>query len=216
MKSATKKPLMVASSATATNAKTGALSALDPWANSSADGDMTVEQFLEKQCEAIMDEVRKNAATLISKLRAEYEAGAKEVRGHLQASISVPQEQPLCVLLKCTTGPHIGQKFRLELVAGKDEDSFKLGRSTGKVFKEKGVSLYKDKEVSTAHGKIEIRNGVAFFIDTKSTNGTIVNGKMIETQQPVRLSDGDVLSVGGTELAVTITRCIEEENFASV
>ncbi len=50
-----------------------------------------------------------------------------------------------------------------------------MGRSTGKAFKEKGVSLYKDKEISTTHAKIEIRNGQAFLIDADSTNGTLLN-----------------------------------------
>lgn len=31
-----------------------------------------------------------------------------------------------------------------------------MGRSTGKLFKEKGVSLYKDKEISTTHAKVMI------------------------------------------------------------
>lgn len=35
------------------------------------------------------------------------------------------------------------------------EDVFKMGRSTGKVMKERGVSLYKDKEISTTHAKVQ-------------------------------------------------------------
>ena len=56
------------------------------------------------------------------------------------------------------------------------EDIFKIGRSTGRLFKEKGVSLYKDKEISTTHAKVEIRNGQVFLMDVRSTNGTQLNG----------------------------------------
>jgi hypothetical protein len=42
----------------------------------------------------------------------------------------------------------------LFLIQPDGEDVFKMGRSTGKLFKEKGVSLYKDKEISTTHAKV--------------------------------------------------------------
>jgi len=38
------------------------------------------------------------------------------------------------------------------------ENTFKMGRSTGKHFKEKGLSLYKDKEISTTHAKVNVLN----------------------------------------------------------
>jgi len=237
----------VFAAATSTASKSGALGALDPSAG--GEGEMTVEQFLEQKCQAIMDDVKKNANDLVAKLQAEYVAGAEEVKNMLQASISAnaavssgsatggsgstsSASTSLCLLLKCNTGPHIGQKFRLELADGKEEDTFKVGRSTGRAFKEKGLSLYKDKEVSTAHGKFEIKNNAAFYIDTKSTNGSSLNGKMIEAQQPVRLKEGDLLSLGGTELFINVRAVCEgdllpagespraegeeDENFASV
>ena len=183
------------------------------------EGDMTVEQFLGQQCDAIIGDVQKHAATLIAKLREEYATGTKEIRDTMTSSSS--KDKRICVVLKCTTGPHLGQKFRLELAGDKEEDTFKIGRSTGKPFKEKGVSLYKDKEVSTAHAKVEIRNGQAFYIDMKSTNGSALNGKDVEKQVPIRLKDGDILSIGGTEVHVSTSAMADEEeenenNFASV
>lgn len=52
----------------------------------------------------------------------------------------------------------------LFLIQPDGEDVFKMGRSTGKLFKEKGVSLYKDKEISTTHAKV-INAGLILFFD---------------------------------------------------
>ena len=144
----------------------------------------------------------------MAKLNKEYLDGSDAIQ-HLMAE-KVPSYKPpnkknsdsdkehakkrVCVTLKCRTGAHSGQKFRLEQQFDRDSDDststenvFKIGRSTGKLFKEKGVSLYKDKEVSTTHAKIEIRNQQVFLIDTQSTNGTLLNGAEVAPQMPLRL-----------------------------
>ena len=116
-------------------------------------------------------------------------------------------------MLRCNTGAHAGQKFRLEANGtSEEENTFKLGRSTGRQFKEKGVSLYKDKEISTTHAIIEIKFGQAFFTDVGSTNGSLLNDAEIERKVPIRLQDNDVLMLGGSELYVTVTDLDDEEN----
>lgn len=244
--------------------------------NSNVDvsGDMTVEQYLTMQCDEIISDLQKHCKQLVTKLNKEYIDGADAIQ--LLMADKVPSYKPrvgvskssikdddsnnkqqvhkkLCVTLKCRTGAHSGQKFRLEpqVVDGDNNDGaaasnnnvFKIGRSTGKLFKERGVSLYKDKEVSTTHAKIEIRNEQAFLIDTQSTNGTLLNGREVPAQMPQRIlgiihtnsqyiltslitmqltslfnqpADGDVLSLGGTELEVHISDLDDAENFASV
>lgn len=174
----------------------------------SAIEDMTVEQFLTRHCDNIINDLRKHGAELQNKLREEFAAGAAAAEKLLAATLS---GKPLVVTLKCIGGPHIGQKFRLEPTGNAGtEDVFKIGRSTGKHFKEKGVSLYKDKEISTTHAKIELRNGQVFLVDVKSTNGSLLNGLQVESQVPFRLQEGDVITFGSTELKVSITEASDE------
>ena len=135
------------------------------------------------------------------------------------------------------------------------EDIFKIGRSTGRLFKEKGVSLYKDKEISTTHAKVEIRNGQVFLMDVRSTNGTQLNGlvnltiyttllhvhiylvcipythcilitrltynihiyrETVEANVPLRLREGDVVTMGSTDLKVHISDLGQEEETENI
>jgi hypothetical protein len=170
---------------------------------------MTVEQFLTRHCDLMIADLRKHGADVIDKLRNEFEQGAEQVHQLLAASLS---GKMLVVILKCVGGPHLGQRFRLESSGEGTEETFKVGRSTGRHFKEKGVSLYKDKEISTTHAKIEIRNGNAFLVDLRSTNGTLLNGTQIESAIPFRLKEDDVITFGSTELRVTVHEAEGLEN----
>jgi pSer/pThr/pTyr-binding forkhead associated (FHA) protein len=92
-----------------------------------------------------------------------------------------------------------------------------MGRSGAKAYKDKGVSLYKDKEVSTTHARMEIRNGRVFYIDTESTNGSFLNGEKVEMNKPNEIRDGDNLTLGASEISVSVsTADSSEETFASV
>mmetsp|Transcript_30943 Transcript_30943/g.52321 ORF Transcript_30943/g.52321 Transcript_30943/m.52321 type:complete len:204 (+) Transcript_30943:93-704(+) len=170
--------------------------------NPSDDDNMTVEKFLEKQIQSILEDFKAHSAGLIADLRQEYDEGVQSIKDMMDKNSS--EEKNICVTLKVMAGPHIGQKFRLEPTKGGD-DVFKVGRSTGKLFKEKGVSLYKDKEVSTTHAKFEYRNGQVFFLDARSTNGSMLNNEPVEPLTPLRLKDGDVVGLGSTELVVRIS-----------
>ena len=172
------------------------------------DGEMTVEQFLETQCVEIVKDLRNHGQSLIKKLRQEYVDQSASV--HELVKRSAEQSKHVCVNLKCIVGPHMGQKFRLEPTTTSGEDVFKIGRSTGKLFKEKGVSMYKDKEISTTHAKVEVRGGRVFFIDVRSTNGSSINDKSVDVECPVRLRDGDKISIGGSELLVNINETEDE------
>jgi len=55
-----------------------------------------------------------------------------------------------------------------------------------------------DEFASTLHARVESRPDGVWLEDVGSTNGTAVNGVVIE--QPRKLSPGDVIRIGGTDL----------------
>ena len=55
-----------------------------------------------------------------------------------------------------------------------------------------------DEFASTQHARFESRPDGVWLEDVGSTNGTAVNGVLIET--PRKLAPGDVIRIGGTDL----------------
>jgi hypothetical protein len=115
---------------------------------------------------------------------------------------------------KSKTGPP-ANTIRVEIVGGmyegkvfdlqpKPRGPCMVGRSGGKKFKDKGISLTKDLEVSTTHGKFEIINGNFYFTDTGSTNGTKVEGEELEPDTPFPLTNNLVILCGQTLLKITL------------
>ena len=101
-----------------------------------------------------------------------------------------------------TTGPHAGMTVTVQ---PKPNAACFVGRSAGKKFREKGVSLAKDSEVSTTHGKFEIVSGKAFFTDVGSTNGTTYRNQALPTNEALLLEDSVELILGGSTLRITLS-----------
>ena len=75
--------------------------------------------------------------------------------------------------------------------------------SGGKKFREKGISLPKDNEVSTTHAKIELKNDQIVLVDVGSTNGTSVDGEPIEEGKPHPLAAGNTVVFGASTFTVS-------------
>ncbi len=104
--------------------------------------------------------------------------------------------------IQVTTGPHAGLTATVQ---PKPNSACLVGRSAGKKFREKGVSLSKDSEVSTTHGKFEIISGKAYFTDVGSTNGTVCKDRVLATNEAFLLEEPVELILGGSTLRITLS-----------
>ncbi len=100
------------------------------------------------------------------------------------------------VRLRVTGGPNAGEEC---LYA--QHDTLMVGRSPRARLRRRG-----DRAVSRHHFRREINALTGFLMDLGSSNGTFVNGRRVTERY---LDDGDVLSVGETQLAVTILPSID-------
>lgn len=80
-----------------------------------------------------------------------------------------------------------------------------VGRSQGKKFKERGISLSKDLEISTTHGKFELVGGKLHYTDTGSTNGSKVGSEELNPDTPFPLENGTELILGQSILKITLS-----------
>jgi len=96
------------------------------------------------------------------------------------------------------SGPHKGSTYTLR---PKFRAPCYIGRSTGKKYRERGISLKNDGEASTNHAKIGMdKDGILFFADTGSTNGSFIGDVILEEGNPYHIKNGDVLMVGSSDL----------------
>jgi predicted component of type VI protein secretion system len=79
-----------------------------------------------------------------------------------------------------------------------------VGRSQGKKFRDKGISLPKDLEVSTSHGRFEYSRGKFYYMDAASTNGSRIQNMEIDPNVPIEIHTGMEITVGQTVMQVTL------------
>jgi len=97
------------------------------------------------------------------------------------------------ITLEIIDGPYKGKTHDL---SPKLNTPCMVGRSTGRKYRNGGISLSLDSEVSTTHGKFEILSGKAYYTDTGSTNGSHIKGMPLEQNTPHLLIEGIELVIG--------------------
>ena len=61
-----------------------------------------------------------------------------------------------------------------------------------------------DRHISMRHARVRCQDGAWYLTDLDSRNGTSLNSRKLEPNDPVRLRDGDVITVGPCRLTVTL------------
>lgn len=122
---------------------------------------------------------------------------AEETQSKLSSSSSKPSYN--AIHIEMISGPHSGEVF---LLKPRSRQPCLIGRSAGKKFRERGISLKKDPEVSTSHGKFEMKTGGTFYYtDTGSTNGSFIEGNDLGANVAFELKNGMEIMFGGASLA---------------
>ncbi|HTD14433.1 MAG TPA: FHA domain-containing protein [Chthoniobacterales bacterium] len=93
------------------------------------------------------------------------------------------------------TTPRAAYKSSTEIIL--KNQVTQIGRSSQKRNLHPEIACDWDDAVSHRHAKIELDpDGNAFLVDVGSTNGTMLNGQLISPDTPMKLKDGDRISLG--------------------
>ncbi len=108
---------------------------------------------------------------------------------------AVPKPRPgIRVQLTAVSGGHRGREWRVEVGA-----ETVIGRAASC-----DVVIDDDSEISSQNSVLSAEGGLLFVDDLGSTNGTAINGSPIQGRR--RVSDGDLILVGRTELRLTVLK----------
>ena len=132
-------------------------------------------------------------------------AGAAAV-ATIKARTTTANNPPDTIHIDVLSGPNEGLFYDLQ---PRTRTYSWIGRSQGRKFKQKGISLPKDLECSTTHGRFEYTNSTGegpkfYFVDVGSTNGTQIDGYECEPNVSYVLSTGMNILCGKTNLKVTL------------
>ena len=95
----------------------------------------------------------------------------------------------------CLTAMHAPTRVEIRIT----KDRFVLGKKAGAV---DGVISFNDK-ISRIHCRID-RKGERYTItDLQSANGTYVNGKRLQANQPYRIGNGDIIRMANSDFQVS-------------
>jgi hypothetical protein len=182
---------------------------------SEADAELTVEQYLTKQCEELVKGVLSSAESTNDRLKAVFRAERASVLAAYDAAAMNRREavsKKATAAAAETAKPSGKADLKIEVLSGPHAGTErvlkprtrrlvpKIGRSTGSQFVKNGLSLCDDDEVSTTHAKLELQHGWIFLTDLDSTNGTFLDGERLEASRAYRLPAQSVVRVGRSEM----------------
>lgn len=108
---------------------------------------------------------------------------------------AMPKSRPgMPIQLTAVSGAHRGREWRTEVGT-----EAVIGRAASCA-----VVIDDDSEISSKNSVLSAEGGLLFVDDLGSTNGTAINGSPIKGRR--RVSDGDLILVGRTELRLTILK----------
>lgn len=156
------------------------------------------DKIMESQQAMEDDEMdRKSLNTANNENMNPNQQTAEVTQSKLPSSSSKPSYN--AIHIEMISGPHCGEAF---LLKPRSRQPCLIGRSAGKKFRERGISLKKDPEVSTSHGKFEMKTGGKFYYtDTGSTNGSFIEGNDLGANVAFELKNGMEIMFGGASLA---------------